>query len=110
MPGLDDKLLVSWNSLMITAFAKGYRVTNNKRYLDAAKKCIEFIEKNLFVNGKLLRTYKNGTSKIDGYLEDYSYFANAILDVFEIEPDSKYLETCNLTWKTTARAFLGFRK
>ena len=91
-PGLDDKILVSWNSLMITAFAKGYRVTNDKRYLDAAKTCIEFIEKNLFVNDKLLRTYKNGIAKIDGYLEDYSYFLNALLDVFEIDPQPKYLK------------------
>ncbi|MDH3794460.1 MAG: thioredoxin domain-containing protein, partial [Nitrosopumilus sp.] len=91
-PGLDDKVLVSWNSLMITAFAKGYRVTNDIRYLNAAKDCISFIEKNLFVNDKLLRTYKNGTAKIDGYLEDYSYFVNALLDVFEIEPDPKYLK------------------
>ncbi|NND86226.1 MAG: thioredoxin domain-containing protein [Nitrosopumilus sp.] len=91
LPGLDDKILVSWNSLMITAFAKGYRVSKNPKYLDASKKCISFIEDNLFENGKLLRTYKNGTAKIDGYLEDYSYFVNALLDVFEIEPESKYL-------------------
>ena len=91
-PGLDDKVLVSWNSLMITAFAKGYRVTNDTKYLDAAKNCISFIEENLFLDGNLLRTYKNGTAKIDGYLEDYSYFLNALLDVFEIEPDVKYLK------------------
>ena len=91
-PGLDDKVLVSWNSLMITAFAKGYRVTNDVKYLDAAKNCISFIEKNLFSDDNLLRTYKNGTAKIDGYLEDYSYFLNALLDVFEIEPDVKYLK------------------
>ena len=92
LPGLDDKILVSWNSLMITAFTKGYRVTNDVRYLSAAKSCISFIEQNLFVDDKLLRTYKNGIAKIDGYLEDYSYFVNALLDVFEIEPDPKYLE------------------
>lgn len=91
-PGLDDKILVSWNSLMITAFAKGYRVTNDVRYLDAAKTCISFIENNLFEGDKLLRTYKNGSAKIDGYLEDYSYFVNALLDVFEIEPEKKYLK------------------
>ena len=91
-PGLDDKVLVSWNSLMITAFAKGYRVTNDVKYLDAAKNCISFIEKNLFSDDNLLRTYKNGTAKIDGYLEDYSYFLNALLDVFEIEPDVKYIK------------------
>ena len=43
------------------------------------------------IDEKLLRTYKNGVAKIDGYLEDYSYFVNALLDVFEIEPDAKYL-------------------
>lgn len=91
-PGLDDKILVSWNSLMITALAKGYRVTENPKYLDAAKRCISFIEEKLFDNGKLLRTYKNGTAKIAGYLEDYAYFVNALLDVFEIEPESKYLD------------------
>ena len=96
LPGLDDKVLVSWNSLMITAFAKGYRVTNDARYLDAAKNCISFINQNLLADGKLLRTYKNGSAKIDGYLEDYSYFVNALLDVFEIEPDLKYL---NLSMK-----------
>jgi len=90
-PGLDDKILTSWNALMITAFAKGYRVTGEVNYLNAAKNCISFIEKNLLVDGKLLRTYKNGTAKIDGYLEDYSYFVNALLDVFEIYADSKYL-------------------
>ena len=91
-PGLDDKILTSWNSLMITAFAKGYRVTYNTQYLDAAKKCVSFIESNLLEGDKLLRTYKNNIAKIDGYLEDYSYFANALLDVFEIDPESKYLE------------------
>jgi len=91
-PGLDDKILVSWNSLMITAFAKGYRVTNDLRYLNAAKDCILFIEQHLLVDDKLRRTYKNNIAKIDGYLEDYSYFINALLDVFEIEPNPKYLK------------------
>lgn len=92
MPGLDDKMLTSWNSLMITAFAKGFTVTGEIKYLNAAKNCVSLIEKNLLVGNKLLRTYKNNIAKIDGYLEDYSYFANALLDVFEIEPESKYLD------------------
>ena len=91
-PGLDDKILTSWNALMITAFAKGYRVTGDARYIDCAKNCVSFIERNLFVAGKLCRTFKNGNAKIYGYLEDYSYFANSLLDVFEISPDSKYLD------------------
>ena len=91
-PGLDDKVLTSWNALMISAFAKGYRVSDDKSYLEAAEKCITFIEKNLLSENRLLRTYKNGQAKLGGYLEDYSYFINALIDVFEINPESKYLE------------------
>ena len=92
-PGLDDKILTSWNALMISALAKGFRVSNEQSFLSAAEKCISFIENHLVKNGKLLRTYKNGTSKIQAYLEDYSYFISALLDIFEINPKIKYLET-----------------
>ena len=91
-PSLDDKVLTSWNALMISAFARGYRVSDNASYLDAAENCIAFIEKNLVSNGRLLRTYKNGQAKLRGYLEDYSYFINALLDVFEANPKSHYLD------------------
>src|SRR3990172_458837 len=92
-PGLDGKILTTWNALMISALAKGFRVSNEQSFLSAAEKCISFIENHLVKNGKLLRTYKNGTSKIQAYLEDYSYFISALLDIFEINPKSKYLET-----------------
>ncbi|HXV66075.1 MAG TPA: thioredoxin domain-containing protein [Nitrosopumilaceae archaeon] len=92
-PGLDDKILTSWNSLMITALSKGFRISNEQSFLDAAEKCISFIENNLVQNNVLLHTYKNGISKIPAYLEDYSYFINALLDVFEVNPKLKYLES-----------------
>ena len=91
-PGLDDKILVSWNALMITAFARGYAVTDDVRYLDAAKSCISFLEANVISGDTVLHTYKNGTAKIDGYLEDYACLTNALLDVFGLEADSRYLE------------------
>lgn len=91
-PGLDDKILTSWDSLMISAFAKGYRISNEKKYLAAAENCIKFIQEKLLKNDQLLRTYKNGLAKIPGYLEDYAFFVNSLLDVFEIKPDSEYLE------------------
>ncbi len=91
-PGLDDKVLTSWNALMISAFARGYRISGDMSYLEAAEKCVSFMEKNLISDGRLLRTYKNGQAKLKGYLEDYSYLVNALLDVFEIKPDSKYLD------------------
>jgi len=91
-PGLDDKVLTSWNALMITAFAKGYRISGEIRYLNAAEKCVNFIKEKLILDGQLLRTFKNGESKLQAYLEDYAYFANALLDVFEINPNYEYLD------------------
>ena len=91
-PGLDDKTLTSWNALMISGFVKGFRITDEKKYLDAAEKCLSFIEEKLFADGKLLRTYKDGKSKLPAYLEDYSYLINAALDVFEANPEPRYLQ------------------
>lgn len=90
-PGLDDKSLTSWNALMISAFAKGYRVTDNRTYLNAAENCVSFIEKNLYQNGSLLRTYKNGQAKLGAYLEDYAYLINALVDLFEVNPEPKHI-------------------
>ncbi len=92
-PGLDDKILVSWNALMISALARGYRITDDPRYIEAAEKCTSFIIGNLLVDGRLLRTHKDGISKIGGYLEDYAFFADALLDVFEVRPEARYLDT-----------------
>jgi len=63
-PGRDDKILTAWNGLMISGFAKGFRVTNNKLYLEIAKNTIEFIESRVTRdNGRLYRTFKDGISK-----------------------------------------------
>ena len=91
-PGLDDKILTSWNALMISAFAKGFRISNEKSFLNAAENCIAFIEKNLIKNNELLRSYKNGQAKIKAYLEDYAFFIDSLIDVFEINPHPKYLK------------------
>ncbi len=91
-PGRDEKILTSWNSLMISAFAKGYRVSVNQKFLQAAQNCVKFIEEKLKKNGELLRTYKDGQAKLKAYLDDYAYYVNALLDLFEINPDAKHLE------------------
>ncbi len=91
-PGRDDKIITSWNALMISAFAKGYRVSGEKSFLEAAENCIKFIEKNLTKDGELLRTYKDGKGKIKGYLDDYAFLVNSLLDVFEVNPNSKFLD------------------
>jgi len=91
-PGRDEKILTSWNALMISALAKGFRISRQPRFLQAAENCAKFIEEKLTKNGELLRTYKDGQAKLKAYLDDYAYFVNAILDLFEVNPDKKYIE------------------
>ena len=91
-PGKDEKILTSWNGLMISAFAKGYRISGQEQFLHAAKNCIKLIEEKLTINGNLLRTYKDGQAKLKAYLDDYAYFVNALLDVFEVDPCAQHLQ------------------
>jgi uncharacterized protein len=92
-PGLDDKIITAWNGLMISGYAKGYRVTNKKQYLEIAEKTIDFIESKLTRDRcRLYRTFKNGVSKLNGYLDDYAFYVNALLDVFELNSNPTYLE------------------
>jgi uncharacterized protein len=92
-PGRDDKILTAWNGLMISGFAKGYRVTNNTHYLEIAENTIEFIESRVSRDkGRLFRTFKSGISKLNAYLDDYAFYVNALLDVFELDSNPIYLE------------------
>ena len=92
-PGRDEKVLTSWNSLMISAYVDGYRVTRKKEYLDEARTAANFIFENLMVDGKLLRTWGQGKAKLDGYLDDYSYFAQALLDLSGVDSDARWFNT-----------------
>ena len=92
-PGRDDKIITAWNGLMISGFVKGYRVSNKKQYLEIAEKTIEFIESKLTRDDcRLYRTFKNGVSKLNGYLDDHAFYVNALLDVFELDSNPTYLE------------------
>lgn len=91
-PGRDEKVLTSWNSLMITAFIEGYKVLKEPRYLDAAKRATNFILDNLIADERLLRTWGQGKAKLNGYLDDYSYFIQTLLDLASVDADPKWLE------------------
>ena len=93
-PGRDEKILTSWNGLMISGFARGYRVTDDKKYLHCATNAINFIESKIAHSGegRLRRTFKDGVSKLNAYLDDYAFYVNALLDVFEVNAKPEYLE------------------
>ncbi|MDF2566695.1 MAG: hypothetical protein K0R90_151 [Oscillospiraceae bacterium] len=94
----DDKILTSWNALMITAFAKAYQVLNDKRYLEVAKCGIEFIDKKLTdSNGDLCVRYRDGETSGTGYLDDYAFMLWALISMYETTFDVLFLKkACDL--------------
>jgi uncharacterized protein YyaL (SSP411 family) len=91
-PHLDDKILTSWNGLMITAFAKGAQVLDDERYANAAKRAADFILGTMWDGSTLLRRYRQGEAAIPGFLDDYAFFAQALLDLYEAVFDIRYLD------------------
>ncbi len=92
-PGTDDKVIVSWNGLMISSLAKASSVLGKKEYFDAADKAVDFIiQKMSKKDGTLNRIYRKNVAHIDAFAEDYSYFGNSLIDMYEASFDSKYLE------------------
>ena len=82
-PGRDEKILVSWNGLMISSFVDGFRVTGNEEYLKGAKEAARFILEKMRKDGSLMRVFKDGRCHIKGYSEDYAFFIRALLDLYE---------------------------
>ena len=92
-PGTDDKVIVSWNGLMISSLAKASSVLGKKEYFDTAAKAVDFIiQKMSKKDGTLNRIYRKNVAHIDAFAEDYSYFGNSLIDMYEASFDSKYLE------------------
>jgi uncharacterized protein YyaL (SSP411 family) len=94
-PHLDDKVLTSWNGLMISAFALAGAVLNEPRYAEAARRAAEFLTTRMLDRntGILLRRYRQGEAAIPGFLDDYAMLAQGLLDLYEAQFDRAHLET-----------------
>lgn len=89
----DDKILTSWNGLMIAAMAKAYRELGDSRCLDAAKKAQTFIEHTLTAeNGRLYIRYRDKEAVHDGQLDDYALYAFGLLELYDATFDIQYLK------------------
>ncbi len=95
-PGLDDKILTSWNGMMLASLAEAARVLKRDDYLAAAERAGRFLlEQMLDESGRLYRTHKDGRSKLNGYLEDYANLIDALLEL--------YMSTFEEAWFGRAR-------
>lgn len=92
LPIRDDKILTSWNGLMIGAFAKGSIVLQEKKWKIYAERAADFIHRKMYRDGRLFRTYKDGQAKIGGYLDDYAFMIQGLLDLFEATQKEEWLK------------------
>ena len=91
-PNLDDKILTSWNALMLQGYVDAYKAFDQKEYLNKAVNIAEFLIHNqLRSDGGLNRNFKNGKSTINGYAEDYATVIQAFISLHEITLDEKWL-------------------
>ncbi|WP_286760457.1 thioredoxin domain-containing protein [Salegentibacter sp. UBA1130] len=92
LPALDDKVLTSWNALMIKAYLNAYKTFDEKRFLEAALKNARFLNENVIAeNGALTRNYKDGKTSIPGFLDDYAFVISAFIDLYQATFDEKWL-------------------
>jgi len=109
-PGLDDKILTSWNALMIASFARGSIWLKEPRYKDAAIKAAEFILKNQRTkDGRWLATHRKGESKLPAYLDDHAFLALAFMDLHEATQDKRWIEEARAVVKVLDTHFADTR-
>lgn len=92
-PHIDDKVLTGWNGLMIAGFAYAGRKLDDERYTQLAERAAQFLIENMFVEGRLHRSYREGEVKIPAYLDGYAFFALGLLELYQATTDSTYLRT-----------------
>ena len=92
-PGTDDKVLTSWNGLMIDGLVESYKAFGDQSYLDKAKRAMHFIqEKQTKKDGSLYRNYKDGKSAINAFLDDYATVIQASTNLYQVTLDESYLQ------------------
>ena len=91
-PGLDDKVLTSWNGLAMRAFAEAGAALGRQDYVEKANINAKFLLDSLVRDGRLLRTYRNGEAKLNGYLEDYAFLIDGLLALHEATLDGRWLD------------------
>ena len=91
-PGTDDKILVMWNALMLSAFAEAGRALGRKDYLEIAARNARFLLDNLYVENRLHRSWREGQAKHNAYLEDYAALILGLLDVYQSDFNNEWFE------------------
>lgn len=92
-PLRDEKIITAWNGLMISAFARAGMVFKRPAYVSAARKAAVYVLDHLYKDGRLYRSFKDSWGRTQGFLEDYAFFTVGLLDLFQADGDSYWLDT-----------------
>ena len=104
-PHRDEKILTSWNGLMISAMSRGYLVTRDVAYLNSATAAARFIKSNLCQGDELLHRYYEGNSGVSGMLDDYAFLIQGLLDLYQASGDAEWYAWALRLEETTNRLF-----
>jgi len=89
-PGRDDKVVTAWNALMLAAFAEAGAALGRDDYVRVARDCAAFLLDSVTRDGRLLRTWKDGVAKIDGFLEDHAFLCDALLTLYQATGEPRW--------------------
>jgi uncharacterized protein len=105
-PGKDDKILVSWNALMIDSLARAASVLDEPRYQQAAAKAARFLLDQLRrPDGRMLHCWRAGRARFDAYLDDYAFLINALVSLYQTDFDEAWIESAVQLAETVLRHF-----
>jgi uncharacterized protein YyaL (SSP411 family) len=106
-PHLDDKIISTWNGLMISAYARAAQIMDEPRYLEVATGAAIFLRRNLYdeKTKTLFRNYREGRSAIEGFADDYAFVIQGLLDLYEASFDIEWLKFALELQETQDRLF-----
>lgn len=104
-PRVDDKIITSWNALLITGLVDAYSAFGDQEFLDAAEEIYNSVVKSSYRNKHLMHSYKQGSKRSEGFLEDYAFLANASLSLYSATQDKSYFHFAQELMQTVQKEY-----
>jgi uncharacterized protein YyaL (SSP411 family) len=105
-PGLDDKVLASWNGIMLKGLTDAYRAFGEERYLNLARRNAEFLLSQMKQGDRLFHSWKKGKAKHEGFLEDYAFVVQGLIGMYEVTFEERWLDEAGLLCNEVIDHFL----
>jgi len=90
-PRIDDKIIVSWNALLINGYVDAFKAFGDQKHLNEAESIYNAVKESAYTNNQLVHSYKKGSKRSEGFLEDYAFLTNASLNLYSASLDAQYL-------------------